>query len=363
MKRTTILFLAFLLVLPLSSIVLAGDECCEKGDCGSICVEGVKLKLSGNFQSMFVLKANEDDSLGPNDEFKMGRARLILKGEVMPDKFYLYTQFEMNSANPLRDCQFIYTGLPVNSSVSLGRMKPDFTYYMPRNTARLDFIHYPLMVQHFAMNWQMGVQTTTKVSFLKFNLGVFNGQDIPNNMNDNNKYKDYFIRADAKHKLGPGKAMFGLYYWDGTANKDFYGDEVPGKIALNRLGFVLGYKIGMLNVMGEYLTAKQDVSVVNWSIFGRELNRNSYYFQAGYKFMEEKLEALVRYDTYDQSTDIDDNEQQWTTVGVNYYLNSWKTMIYFNYIMRETGDSFIDEQGSYKDGLNDLIMFQAQMAF
>ena len=358
MKKILILLVIFLMCL--SPAILIADEECK--DCNSLMVQNAKLCLQGNFQSTIMFNGRGDTD-GQNVDFVMGRSRLILKGEVLPNKFYFFTQFEMNSVNPIRDFHFIYKGIPYNTSVAFGRMKPNFTYYFPRSTAKLDLIHYPLMVQHFGMDWQMGVQTTTKWNMFKMNIGVFNGQDIPDNFADNNNYKDYFFRLDADPEIGCGKGKAGVYYWNGTANNDFFGAPVLGKIALSRLGVLAGYEFGSAHVRGEYLTSTQDVAAVNIPTFGKELNRNSYYVQAGYKFLEDKFEALVRYEMYDQNADENNTEQTWTTLGINYYLNSYKTMLYLNYIIMDNGSAYLPESTSYMDGTNDVLILQAQIAF
>ncbi|MBC8277676.1 MAG: hypothetical protein H8E46_05545 [FCB group bacterium] len=352
-KKITLVFSA-LLILSLCSFSIAGDGCkdCEGEECTCLALKDVKLTLHGNFQSQFMMKISEDDDLGPNDQFRMYRARLLLKGEVIPDKVYLVTQFEMNAENALRDFKFIYAGLPLNTYVAFGRMKPNFTYYMPRNTAKLDFIHYPLMVQAYGMGWQMGVQTTSKISGVKINLGIFNGQHKPDNYTDTDKYKDLFFRGDYKMPVGPGKLMVGAYGWMGSTA---FGDD---KLTNSRYGFVGGYGFGSLDIKGEYLMATDEQAV------GDDVKGNSFYVQAAYRCWEEKIGTLVRFETLDMNTDMDDDERTWTTLGVNYYMNSWKTMFYLNYMMRDNADNVVmPAVPTYMDGLNDIFMFQAQIAF
>ena len=325
-------------------------------------VEDVKFKLAGNFQTLFLMKAEDEDEVnsGPVDQFKMGRARLILKGAVLPEKFYFVTQVELAYfSHPLLDFKFIYAGLPLNTYLTFGRFKPNFTYYMPRSTAKLDFVNFPLLVQHFAMNHQMGAQTTTNLVILKLNLGVFNGQDIPNNFTDNNKYKDFLVRMDFMYPLGPGKLDLAGYGWFGTSTDDNPAGDTE-TLANSRFGFNLAYTMGVMCFRTEYVSAKDEYLEVADI---KEYARSSYYVQAGYKFMQEKLEALVRYEMYDQDTDINDNEKNWITFGLNYYLHEWKTMLYLNYIMRDAEDDYAPELTDYKAGKNDMVLLQAQMAF
>lgn len=367
MRKKVVIVFSVMFALSLFSFAFAGDGCkdCEDDECSCICVQDVKFMLHGNFQSQFMMKMSDDDELGPNDQFKMNRARLILKGEVIPEKVCLVAQFEMNATNPMRDFKFIYAGLPMNTYIAFGRMKPNFTYYMPRSTAKLDFIHYPLMVYAYGMDWQMGVQTTSKISMFKINLGMFNGQDIPNNYTDNDKNKDFFFRGDFKIPVGPGKLMAGAYGWIGTSTDSYTAAPTDIEdLANSRYGFMGGYGFGSLHVMGEYLMTT-DEYLENATSTIEEMTGNSFYVQASYKFMEEKIGTLIRMETLDTDTEEDDNEYTWTTIGVNYYMDSWKTMLYLNYMMRD--HTYPDDNPpagtNYLDGLNDVFMFQAQIAF
>ncbi|NQS97412.1 MAG: porin [candidate division Zixibacteria bacterium] len=374
---TASIVLALLFAFSLPVFACGEGEECE----GGICVEDVKFKLAGNFQTLLLLKAEDLDKVntGPIDQFKMGRARLFLKGTVLPEKFYFVTQVELGYYNqPLLDFKFIYAGLPMNTYFTFGRFKPNFTYYMPRSTAKLDFANYPLLVQHFGMNWQMGAQTTTNLGILKLNLGVFNGQDIPNNFTDNNKYKDFLVRTDFMYPLGPGKLDLAGYGWFGTGTGEVMEvnpdttevEEIPyvstggvEQFANSRFGFTAAYTFGPMNVRAEYVASTDEQFKNPTGAVIEDFSRSSYYFQAGYKFMQEKMEALVRYEMYDQDTDVDKTEKTWLTLGLNYYLHEWKTMLYLNYIMRDAGDDYEPELTDYKAGKNDMILLQAQMAF
>ena len=361
--------LAMLLIIVFTTpAALAGDEC---GECG-ICIDDVSFKMGGNFQSMLLLKVTDDDTLidSPVDQFRMGRARLFLKGKVLPENFYFVTKVELTNEKPLLDFKFIYAGLPLNSYISFGRFKPNFTYYMPRNTAKLDFIHYPLMVWHFGMNWQMGAQTTSRLGPLKVNLGVFNGQDIHNNFSDNNKYKDFLFRGDFMMPLGPGMFELAGYGWVGTSTGTLPTEETE-KLAHNRYGFFTAYAFGPIRTRFEYITTN-DKYLDGDDI--EDYSRSSYYFQVGYKFWGEKMEFLFRYEMYDpkeycqaiDDPDADDCDKTWMTFGLNYYLNEWKTMLYLNYVMRDVGDDYYyspAEAANYRAGKNDMLLLQAQMAF
>lgn len=346
-------------------IIMSSALALQAGDCGgckdnSVVIQDYKFTIAGNFQALYLQKTSTDDNLGVESEFRNNRARLWLKGEIMPEKFYFVSQFDMARSAPLLDFKFIYAGLPYNTEIAFGRMKPNFTYYMPRHTGMQDMVLYPLHTKYYGMEWQMGTQTTTKISKLfKFDLGIFNGQDVKDNTGDHDKYKDFFFRGDLTElNAGPGKLTAALYGWIGGTENTVEG----GMFKHNRMGLLMRYAASDWHVQGEYIDAR-DEEAAGLAAFDERAS-NSYYIQGAYKlWMEKKLEFLARYDYLDTDSDIDDNEVNWTTVGLNYYLNSYKTMLYLNYIIRDTGDNYIPLMGTYWDSADDLIIFQAQICF
>ena len=165
--------------------------------------------------------------------------------------------------------------------------------------------------------------------------------------------------------------MAGAYGWIGVSTDSYVAgvaDTVEvieiEQLANSRFGFMGGYGFGNLHVMGEYLmTTTEELNNDTTGVID-DVNGSSFYVQASYRCWNDKIGTLVRYEILDTDTDMNDNEITWTTIGVNYYLNSWKTMLYLNYMMRDAGDAYtIPLTGSYLEGLNDIILFQVQMAF
>ena len=66
------------------------------------------------------------------------------------------------------------------------------------------------------------------------------------------------------------------------------------------------------------------------------------------------IEPVVKYDTYDQDMDLDNDQNSNFTVGFNYFLNDW-TRIQLNYIKKMEATAIATD--------NDMIVFQIQAKF
>ncbi|MBI4656438.1 MAG: hypothetical protein HY746_06815 [Elusimicrobia bacterium] len=325
-KGITIIFIG-LLSIP----VLAKAEPIEVG-------KGT-LKLGGIFQT--TLSYTEATSI--HTSFGMKRARFLLSGSIIPDKVKYFVQTEVVGAPSLLDTKLQFFYLP-KTEIAVGRFLPNFTYYMPMSTAKLDLVNYPLITTQYAVWRQVGIQTTTTLDRFDLNVGVFNGYPA-NNMNDTNNAKDLFGRVTAKPI--DGLQVFG-YAWMGNAFA-----TRTGILAQNRVGGgasfekKLSQESKVLTLRGEYLKASNENAA----------DSMGYYAQAGLK-VTPKIEILSRYDGYDPNVDAKDDGLTWITGGLNYYLDGTNVMFYLNYIKK------INEVPSgSSDPKDDEVVLQAQVAF
>jgi hypothetical protein len=284
----------------------------------------------------------KEEELGdPTTDFELNRARFLIKGMVKKNvKFFIQTEM----GNVL-DVKFIYFCPFAMTTFTMGRFLPAYTYFMPMHTGKLQTINYPALTLATAMWRQVGIQTSTMFGggMFDLNLGLFNGAAEPNNWTDTlDDGKDLLARLN----LNLGDIGAGGYFW----HLNTIGGE-EGDAGGNRLGFFGKYNGMGLNLIAEYLMVKNEVIDVD----DTEVNSAGYFAHLGYKFMEEKLEALVRYDSWDPDTDMDDDEVYWITFGLNYYLHGLDSMFYFNYIMKGEAEDFEVD--------NDQILLQYQILF
>lgn len=301
------------------------------------------LKIGGIYQGYYA----SYDSDGPASEFDTKRARLLLSGTLIPDKVDYFVQAEAVASPYLLDSKLILKYIP-NTAISMGRFVPNYTMYMPRSTAQLNVINYPLTTTRTAMWRQTGIQSNTTMKYLDLTLGVFNGYQTSagsetlsgNDWGDNNDAKDFLIRADLKPMKG---VKIGLFGWFGSA----YNVDNDEDFDVSRIGFNAEYTGTKLLLAGEYVMASTD------SVTGSDKDSAGFFAHLGYSFTE-KWELHARYDAWDPDTDVDDNAESWITAGINYKLMKYNTMFYLNYIAKDEESNDID---------NDEIVLMFQYAF
>ena len=302
------------------------------------------LKLGGILQTTL---SYTQDTLSPQTSFKMSRARFLFFGAIIPDKVKYFIQTEATGSPLLLDTKLQFFYLP-KTEITCGRFLPNFTYYMPQSTAKLDLVNYPLVTTKYAVWRQVGIQTTTTTDYLDLNLGVFNGYPA-NNLADNNDAKDLLGRAT--FKLLNGIQLFG-YAWMGNLlmaeDTDLENSRYGGGISIERNLSENGMAIVL---RGEYLMAG-DEDTTNATV-----NSMAYYGHAEFR-LNPQIGLLVRYDGYDANTDVADNGLNWITGGVNFYLAGTNVMFYLNYIKKIN-----DVPSGSSDPDDDEVILQAQVAF
>ncbi|MDI6792078.1 MAG: porin [bacterium] len=292
------------------------------------------FKLGGVFQAGFLMA--EDDACDSNTAFTLNRARLLAEGKIGSESVKWYVEADMLNLPNILEAKITFPGLLPMTDLSVGRLAPNFTHYFPMPVAKLDFINYPRLVDEYGMGYQCGLQSTTNLdNGVSFNVGVFNGADVPNNFADNNDAFDFFVRAAACPMEGLDVAA---YHWQGSANDDK--DTADEDSDLTRTGIEVGYQKDSLRLLGEYTMGKAD-----------ELESNGYYVQALYK-LNDRIEVGARYDGYDPNTDADNDEETWITVGGNHYIYGNNAMCSLNYIIK-------DEEADID---NDVLKGQVQVS-
>ena len=164
-------------------------------------------------------------------------------------------------------------------------------------------------------------------SFIDYKVGVFNGEGF--NIGDQNQNKDIAARLII-HPVA-GLDIGGACY-DGMAN---LGDTI--NIDRNRYGFDLNYGWKNLGISGEYIYGKD-----------AQKEKAGYYLQAGYFFLQKKLQVVAKYDAYNPDKEEDGNTSTLYTVGVNYNFSN-KTKFQINYTFKEEeSKSIADNYASFQ---------------
>jgi len=302
------------------------------------------LKLGGIFQATGMFTDADNDS----SEFKLKRARLLLSGTLIPDKVKFFVQCEGVSSPYVLDSKMILSVIP-KTAIVIGRFIPNFTLYMPYHTGKMELINYPLVTTKHAMWRQSGIQSQTKTPFVDIYLGVFNGYQYNetsgalsgNDWGDDNDAKDFLVRADVKPIDG---LKIGLYGWFGSP----YDADLDDDFTANRFGVNFKYTISNFHVTGEYLLGNTDYDCCDVDSMG-------YFLQFGAKFAE-SFEVVGRYDYFDNNEDIDDMDETWMTVGLNYEWAKYNVKFYLDVINKDS-EMYVDSIGDDKE-LQVVLMAQ-----
>lgn len=313
---------------------------------------GKKLTLAGYTQVRY--QALEET--GKPDGFDIRRARLDVKGIISPYWSYR-VQFDLAGTPKLIDA---YAELKLNDyfNFTIGQAKVPFSLENLTSSNKLELIDRSQAVEALVARGKdvggnqngrdIGIQlggTILKVKdrpVLDYRVGIYNGSGI--NVADNNKKKDYAARL-ILHPV-TGLDISGAIY-----NGSRFVPEVktgtvvttPSKsVDRNRYGFDLSYDLKNLSVRSEYIHGTDD-----------QIDREGYYVQGGYYFLQKKLQLLAKYDFYDADKDVTKNASTWYVLGANYNFNT-TTRLQVNY-------TFKQEEGTSID--NNLASIQLQVGF
>ena len=83
------------------------------------------------------------------------------------------------------------------------------------------------------------------------------------------------------------------------------------------------------------------------------IKKAGWYLQAGFLVIPEKLQGVLKFDTYDRNTSIPNNSNRVSTIGANIFFDEKSRL--------QLGYEFKDEQGGEK--INNSFIAQLQFGF
>ncbi|MFZ2052936.1 MAG: porin [Candidatus Aminicenantales bacterium] len=290
------------------------------------------FKLSGYTQFLYKYWDKGTDS------FSIPRARLTLSGELLKNvRFKIQVDAVKNPA--LMDAQIDIQFKPY-LGLRFGQYYVPFSIENNTSDSELDTILRSQVVNALSPSRDIGSQGrdigamfTGRHSIAEYYLGVFNGAGI--NKLDTNKAKDVAARLI----LHPTSTLaIGGSLYRGRHNP-FQG--LPD-ISRTRAGLEAAFNLGAWSLVGEFISGKDDL-----------VSRSGWYLQGGYFVLPEKLQAVVKWDTYDQDEDMSGDRTDLFTLAANWYL--WKkTKLAVNYnLYRKEGEGT----------MNKTVSLQFQAAF
>jgi phosphate-selective porin len=293
-KRHEIILIIFCLFL--FSVPATADE--EKDE--FTLVASQSLELSGYTQVRYT--RTDEDING----FRIRRARAGLKGEILK-KINYALQIDASKSPILLDARVEITFSPY-ARLTLGQFKVPFGLENLTSSSALDTINRSQTVENLcpgrdieAQGRDIGVALSGKFSRIEYNLGVFNGEG--SNRTDTNEKKDLVAR------LGFHPFDFltlSLSHYQGKSTL-FGGNSVVDR---DRTGVDIFFVHEQLSVKGEYIAARD-----------YQADRYGWYVQGGYYLVPDKIQAIVKYDSYDADRDIQGDRTDVITLGLNWFFS------------------------------------------
>lgn len=307
---------------------------------------GKKITIAGYTQ----IRYQALEETGKIDGFDIRRARLDVKGSISPYWGYR-VQFDLAGTPKLIDA---YAELKLNDyfNFTIGQAKIPFSLENLTSSNKLELIDRSQAVEALVARGKdvggnqngrdIGIQLVGTILKLKdrpvvdYRLGIYNGSGI--NIVDNNEKKDYAARLIV-HPVA-GLDISGALYNGSRFVPEVKEVKTNGVVTTphaaaksvdrNRYGFDLNYDLKNLAIRGEYIHGTDD-----------KTDREGYYLQAGYYFLERKLQLIAKYDFYDANKSKADDASTWYVVGANYNFNT-NVRLQANYTFKQEEGTSID---------------------
>lgn len=304
---------------------------------------GRKMSISGYTQIRYQVM----EEAGKIDGFDIRRARVDVKGNLTPYWSYRL-QFDLAGTPKLIDA---YAEFKLNSylNFTIGQAKVPFSLENLTSSGKLELIDRSQVVEALVARGKdvvgnqngrdIGIQVGGTLfqweyrPLVDYQLGFFNGSGI--NATDKNRNKDLAARLIVHPVTGLGVA--GAFY-----NGSVYKSENEKSVTRNRYGFDFRYDWRDLALRGEFIHGKDGST-----------EREGYYLQAGYYFLEKKFQLLAKYDFYDADKSVSRDAATWYVFGANYNFNA-NIRLQANYTVRQEEAPSLD---------NNYASIQLQLGF
>lgn len=313
---------------------------------------GKKITVAGYTQ----IRYQALEETGKIDGFDIRRARLDVKGNISPYWGYRI-QFDLAGTAKIIDA---YAELKLNDyfNFTIGQSLIPLSLENLTSSSKFEMIEFAQAVDALAARGKdiignqnghdLGIQLGGTLLKLKdrpaldYRLGVFNGAGI--NAVDNNEAKDFATRLIVHPIVGLdlGAALYNGSRFVPEVKTGTVVTTPSKNVVRDRYGFDLGYDLKNFSLRSEYIHGTDDT-----------IDRDGYYVQGGYFFLDKKLQLLAKYDFYDVNKAVAKNASTWVVLGANLNLNA-NTRIQFNY-------TFKQEEGPSID--NNFASVQAQIGF
>ncbi len=299
----------------------------------------LKVGKEGYFQPSILLQAWLFADNGPvasdpmstvtTDAFRIRRAELHAKGQIIPDKVQYELHLDVAKVlepkttviptdpptsikepqSRLGALQDVYlTYLTEHAEISVGQFKIPVSWEGLNSSSKLLFPERARVSREFGDLRDMGIRVTKKFDKFMYMAGVFNGTGA--NTPDNNKGKDVTLRLEAY-------PIEGLTIAAVTYDSVFDRKQVGAK---DRWEFDVRYEKDAFLVQAEALVAR------DFKVAGTQIDGRGMYAAFGYK-LPNNLQPVLRVGAFEPNADVDDDEELTVDLGANYYLKEHQAKI------------------------------------
>lgn len=329
---------------------------------------GDLIGVSGFIQPQYNFNLNGTDGNGNSlntNNFTFNRARLGVMGSIPYDIDYYFvaefSSFKTAQKNVhLLDAYVSYTRFSQWAKLSLGQFKSPFSMEQNTSCSGLYTINRSEVVNQLAgPQRDLGVMISggNDTTFLQYSLGLMNGSGM--NVEDDNQNKNILGRL-LIHPI-EGLTVGGSFNV-GKINPTNPSEPLND---IYRFGGELQYKLGDFFLQGEYIRGIDKLhSLTNVPIYGGcggivgfDSKPKGSYTKDGFVVIASymtpwNLEPVLKFDTYNSDLAVAGKRTNYTTLGLNYYVNDY-SRIQINYV------NVAESAGN----LNDMIMVQLQAKF
>lgn len=266
-----------------------------------------------------------------NDRFFLRRARINAQGRFLEEFEF---RFEADAAGSLSST----TGLRLQltdgyidwkrykaASVRVGQFKTPFGYEQLYPDPRLLTPERSLANDRLTFSRQLGLQVGGEFldGRLSYATGLFNGNGANNSGNDNDQFL-YAGRVAAKllHNLSVGANGVTSHDRAVTAGPEFGFDSTPATPAADNifagqrvgLGVDVQWVIGRFDVWAEALQLQLEPDN---ALPAASFDATGGYVQVGCFIVRSRLQAVLKYETFDPNDQVQDDDQGTWTAGAN----------------------------------------------
>jgi phosphate-selective porin OprO/OprP len=313
------------------------------------------LKLGGLLQVQADGGDKGDKRFGSdNERFYLRRARLNATASFQEDfEARMETELagSLSEANAMRaqltDGYLLWKAHP-EFQVQAGQFKTPFGYEQLASDPRLSSIERSLGGDRLTLGRQVGAQLAGDLldQRVRYAGGLFNGTSVNSSSNDNSKFT--LAGRLSAVPLAPAKDSTGARL--GLGINGYFSDDdqlsgLPGEFKFNtstnkaadnvftgeRAGWGADaqFSVSRFELWSEYLSSRYepDNRVPDGAV-----DAEAWYAQATWYFLPNRLQGLVKHDTFDPNTDAGKDRTDTWTIGLNVYIRDHDLKLQFDYL-------------------------------